>query len=149
MSKKIAWAMIGWCCLFALWLTVGCGGMPVEPTLTFSNDACSYSGPTKIPSEFQITWAVEENEHPAAIYAIVTLDPGKSVEELSKIPAEEPPPAWVHKLSYDTALTAGTFTKSFDLGSNASFQGGSIYMVCFYADQSAAFGAVGPIEVRD
>ena len=120
-----------------------------EPTLLFHENGCSYSGPTAVASIFNLTWIIEDSGHSAYIYAIVTLDQGKSVHDLAVIPAEDPAPSWVHKLNYDLETTPGTFTISSDLSENASFQEGPIYIVCFYADQNTAIGAVGPIEVKE
>jgi hypothetical protein len=132
-----------------LLILMACGSKtPSEPTLTFHENECSYSRPATIPSMFTLTWIIEESEHPASIYAIVTLDQGKSVRDLVVIPAEDPPPTWVHKVSYDLATSSGTFTKSINLSENAAFQGGPIYIVCFHTDENTAMGAVGSIEVK-
>jgi hypothetical protein len=148
MEKKTLLTRIIWLAL-PLLILMACGSKtPSEPILTFHGNECSYSGPATIPSMFTMTWVVEESEHTASIYAIVTLDQGKSVQDLAVIPAEDPPPAWVHKVNYDLATSPGTFTKSINLSENAAFQGGPIYIVCFHTDENTAMGAVGPIEVK-
>lgn len=132
-----------------LFLLTSCDSkVSTSPTLTFHEGDCSYSGPSTIATEFTLTWNIDDPDHIGYIYEIVTLDPGKSVQELSTIPAEEPPPSWVHKINYGVELNTGQYTESVDLTANAAFQEGPIYIVCFYADEDTAIGAVGPISVN-
>jgi hypothetical protein len=126
----------------------GCSNTPTTPTLTFDAKGCSYSGPATVSPAFTLTWIIEKSVHSAFIYAIVTLDQGKSVQDLAAIPAEDPAPSWVHKLGYDLEISPGIFTKSFDLSANSVFHEGPIYIVCFYGDENTAIGADGPIDVK-
>ncbi len=129
-------------------LLVGCNEISTLPTLTFTVNGCAYDGPDNVDEVFDLDWIVQESDHPGFVYAVVTLDPGKSVEDLASIPAEDPAPTWVHKLSYDSALSPGTYHKSLDLSTNAAFREGPIYIVCIFTDEARAIGAVGPIKVR-
>jgi len=134
---------------FSLFLLASCGGKDSSsPTLTFQENSCSYSGPSTIAAEFTLAWNIVDSNHDGYIYEIVTLDEDKSVQELSTIPAEEPPPSWVHKINYGVELNTGQYTKTIDLTSNAAFREGPIYIVCFYADKDMAIGAVGPLSIN-
>lgn len=134
--------------LICILLLAGCGKISTSPTLTFTANGCVYDGPDKVDEQFDVDWIVEESEHTGFIYAVVTLGEGKTVEDLASIPANDPAPGWVHKLSYDSTLSPGTYHKSFDLGANAAFREGPIYIVCIFTDEGTAIGAVGPIKVK-
>lgn len=85
-----------------LLLLIACGSKTSsEPTLTFHENGCSYSGPATVASQFTLTWIIEDSGHSGYVYALVTLDHGKSVQDLATIPAEDPPPSWVTKLDAD------------------------------------------------
>ena len=141
MSKRILVVML------LLTLCAGCGGKESEPTLTFDADGCTYAGPGQVDQRFTVTWVIQETGHTGYIYALMTIDEGHSLSDLQALPAEDPPPAWAHKLNYDWAPQAGTTQKTFDLSSNAAYQQGPVYLVCFFVDHDTAIGAVGPIEV--
>lgn len=97
---------------------------------------------------FNINWVIEDPVDEGAILQLVWLDSGKTVKDLAVIPAADPPPDWVHKLSYAIEFGKGNFKESFDLSNNASYKGESIYIACFYADRESAIGAVGPFEIK-
>lgn len=121
---------------------------PVEPTITYAENNCTFEGPSKISMPFKINWVIEDSAVDGAILQLVTLDTDKTVQDLAVIPAADPPPDWVHKLSYAIEFGKGNYEESFDLSNNASYKGEPIYIVCFYADQENAIGAVGPFEVK-
>lgn len=132
-----------------LLLLMACGSKTSsEPTLTFHENGCSYSGPATVASKFTLTWIIKDSGHSTFIYALVTLGQDKSVQDLATIPAEEPPPSWVTKLGFDLKTSPGTYTESIDLSRNALFHEGPIYFVCFFADEDFAMGADGPIDVK-
>jgi hypothetical protein len=149
-GKLMKQALMTGIALFALplLLLVACGSRnSSEPTLTFHRNGCSYSGPATVASKFALTWVIEESDHSAFIYGVVTLSQGMSVQDLATIPAEDPPPSWVTKLNAAMETHPGTYTESVDLGANAVFHEGPIYIVCFFGDEDFAMGAVGPIDV--
>lgn len=125
----------------------GCSSQPSEPSLIYNEEGCTYSGPTRLEKSFNINWTVEETFPLTAILQIVSIDEGKNLADLENLPAVDPPPAWVQKLMYDMATRAGSSVATFDLGPNASFKGGSIYIVCFSSSKENALGAVGPIQI--
>jgi hypothetical protein len=53
----------------------------------------------------------------------------------------------VHKLSRDEAFSAGSRSHEVDMTPGAAYDGEPIYIVCFYADEDTASGALGPLEV--
>jgi hypothetical protein len=131
----------------ALVLFAACSTQPSSPTVVFRGDHCRCRGPDFVPAEFTVHWILEDPVTSGAILQFVTIDPGKTVEELATIPAEDPPPAWVHKLNYDVGFTPGNYTSEINLGDNSDYSGEPLYIVCFYADRESALGAVGPIRV--
>jgi len=132
-----------------LLLLIACGSKTSsEPTLTFHENGCSYSGPATVASQSTLTWIIEDSGHSGYVYALVTLDHGKSVQDLATIPAEDPPPSWVTKLDADYQTSPGTYTESVDLSENAIFHEGPLYFVCFFSDEDFAMGADGPIDVK-
>jgi hypothetical protein len=132
-----------------LLLLIACGTKTSsEPTLTFDENGCSYSGPATVASQFTLTWIIKDSGHSAFVYGLVILDHGKSVQDLASIPAKDPPPSWVTKLNAYYQASPGTYTESIDLSANTLFHEGSIYIVCFFADEDFAMGADGPIDVK-
>jgi hypothetical protein len=121
---------------------------PVEPSITYAENNCTYEGPSKISMPFNINWVIEDPANDGAILQLVSLDAGKTVKDLAAIPAADPPPDWVHKLSYAIEFGKGNYKASFDLSNNASYKGEPIYLACFYADQESAMGAAGPFEIK-
>ena len=138
-----------------LLLLIACGSktsskptLTTEPTLTFHENGCSYNGPATVASQFNLTWIIEDSGHSGYVYGLVTLDHGKSVQDLATIPAEDPSPSWVTKLDADYQKRPGTYTESVDLSANASFHEDPLYFVCFFTDDDFAMGADGPIDVK-
>lgn len=135
--------------IMMLVVAASCNQPAAIPTLTFSQEGCIYSGPNSLPARFELTWTIEESDHSAYIYALVTLEEGKTVQDLAGMPGEDPPPAWVRKLNYSLEVEPGTYTQTIDLGVNAAYDGRPVYLVCFFADQDNAVGAAGPIDIKN
>jgi hypothetical protein len=118
-----------------------------EPTLTLDENGCTYSGPVELSTTFTLTWHVADLGHSAYIYAIATLDQGKSIHDIAAMPAVDPAPLWFHKISVDFTPSPGVYTKVIDLSANSLFTGGPIYFACFFPDMDTAVGVDGPIDV--
>jgi hypothetical protein len=56
---------------------------PSEPTLRLSEDGCTYVGPSELPTTFTLTWSIVDSEHPAYIYAISTVEEGKTIDDVA------------------------------------------------------------------
>jgi hypothetical protein len=138
-------------CAILIFLSIlaGCRSRSSSPTLTFHESGCSYEGPDTLERSFVLEWIVSESRTSTSIIALVSVNPGKTVADLASMPAEDPPPAWVHKLDYGVAMSPGTHTKHIDLDANASYHGEPIYLVCFDAEEDFAIGAIGPFEIRE
>lgn len=134
-------------CAVFIFLSVLVGCRSINPSLTIHESGCSYKGPDTFEKSFILEWVVSKSRTSTSIIALVSVDPGKTVEDLASMPAEDPPPAWVHKLDYAVAMSPGTYTKSVNLGANAAYHGEPVYFVCFDAEEDFAIGAAGPFEI--
>jgi hypothetical protein len=118
-----------------------------DPELLFTKDGCQYKGPTSLTHQFNLRWTIQESPHSASIHAIVQLAAGKTVGDLSQIPASEPPPAWVQKLGYALEFNSGSYVIAYDLDTIYHFDDRQpIFIVCFFTDMEKAIGAIGPIR---
>jgi hypothetical protein len=135
------------CLVLILILNAACTARPIEPTVTFSGNQCAYAGPDRVPMRFTIRWTVENPIPLGSILQLVTLDPGKMLQDLEALPAEHVPPDWVHKLSYDFAFSPGSRSYDVNLSWNADYGGEPIYIVCFHGDKEVPLGAIGPLKV--
>lgn len=134
-------------CLLAFLLTC-CQNTPSQPTITFSTQGCTYTGPDRISPQFTIAWEVEDSVDYGAILELFSIDGAHELDDLSSMPATHPLPGWITKLSYDYSLGPGSYSKSIDLTSNAAWKGDEIYIVCFSSLQDTALNAFGPFQVR-
>jgi len=168
--KKVIWLSIG---IFSM--TVGCQPIPTAlpatptrlPTATLSTTAtarlppaftvtikgkeCTFDGPMTIPyGEFTIKLVIAKQKISEMGYGLVTIDEGKTVEDLKTTTAAQPD--WVHRLAGEHKLE-GTSSRAFDLAVMPAFyKGEPFYVVCFYTDPELSLrqniGAFGPIEVK-
>jgi hypothetical protein len=129
-------------------LFVGCTGLPRDPTVTFSEEGCTFDLPERVNEEFVIYWTVEESASGTVILEVVIADPAMSLEEIASLPAIDPPPEGITKLSWAVAMSPGVYSKEVDLRFNAAYHGEPVYIVCLSPYEEAALGAGGPLEVK-
>lgn len=116
------------------------------PTLTFTSDDCSYSGPKTIQKDATINWVINDDSHEEYAYFVLTLEEGKSIDDLTSWHSSEQP-GWTRILYWEQAIAGNqTKTKQMNLGANAAYQGEPLYFVCFFGDNK--FGQAGPIKVK-
>jgi hypothetical protein len=123
--------------------------VPPEATLTFSGDICTYSGPKSLPGKFNINVVVEGQAETMYGYVLVTIEEGKTIEDLQAWPSTDPP-GWLKDQLRDTGpvFGSGNTKQNADMWSNPSFSGGPIFLVCFVDDTTTRkIGALGPIEI--
>ena len=116
------------------------------PTLTFEDNKCTYSGPSKLPSIFTLTWVI--NDPPSShAYIVVTLDEDKTFDDLQDaLDVIGPELEWVHLISRDfTPAGDISLTKEHNLAANYLFHGEPIYFVCFFDDLT---DLTGPIPIK-
>jgi hypothetical protein len=147
--KTKQFLMIGNGMIVILMLLTACGqsatqGSP-EMTITFSGDTCTYSGPKSLPDKFDINIVVEGQGNARYGYVLVTLDEGKTIEDLQAWPSSDPP-AWLKDQLRNTGpvFGPGNAKQILDWSSYESVVT-PIYFVCFADDRK--IGALGPIEV--
>jgi hypothetical protein len=132
----------------ALVLAAGCSQIAGEPTsvptpekttITFGDKDCSLSGPLSVPAGIvEMDWLTTSNEHDMYAIAILTLDEGKTIEDLKKWKSFDEP-GWSKLLSFRDA-EANSTTELF-----INIDKGPFYFVCFNPEQ--IIGALGPVEV--
>ena len=134
--------------LFLVLFLSGCTIEPRQPTVTFTEQDCTYAGPERIPVQFTLMYTVDEAVTYGAIVEVFSIDASHELADLVSMPASHPIPEWITKLAYDFTLIPGTYSKSIDLSNNAAWNGEPIYLVCFSSEEAIALNAFGPLEVR-
>jgi hypothetical protein len=118
------------------------GDFEAAMTVVFEGDACSYDGPKTIPAgRVTVNWRIEGRPRDGYALAIVTLDEGKTFEDLDAWPSIGQP-LWthLHALQERDPDDLSPFT--------ALVTEGPIFVVCFTADPEAKVGVLGPVEVE-
>ncbi len=151
--KTKQFLMIGSSMIVILFLLTACGQSlsasptqgPPEVTITFSGDACTYSGSKSLPDKFNINIVVEGQGKTKYGYVLVTLDEGKTIEDLQAWPSSDPP-EWLKDQLRDTGpvFGPGNTKQNLDWSSHESVVT-PIYFVCF--GDYRKIGALGPIEI--
>jgi hypothetical protein len=112
---------------------------PEKITITFGDKDCSISGPLSAPAGIvEMDWITTSQEHDMYAIAILTLDEGKTIEDLKKWKSFDEP-GWSKVLSFRDAEGNST-TELF-----INIDKGPFYFVCFNPEQ--IIGALGPVEV--
>ena len=151
--KTKQFLMIGSSMITILLLLSACGQSPSIPptegppevTVTFSGDTCTYSGSKSLPDKFNINIVVEGQGNTKYGYVLVTLDEGKTIEDLQAWPSSDPP-AWLKDQLRDTGPVFGPGNTKQNLDwSSYDVVVTPIYFVCFADDTK--IGALGPIEI--
>ena len=145
-SKQLL--MISSSVIIILLLLSACGqspSVPPEVTLTFSGDTCTYGGPKSVPDKFNINIVVEGQGNTKYGYVLVTLDEGKTIEDLQAWSSSDPP-EWLKDQLRETGpvFGPGNTKQNLDWSSYESVVT-PIYFVCFGDDRK--IGALGPIEI--
>lgn len=111
-------------------------------TITFSSgNQCTLEGLNTIPAGTNaFNWIEDIQEYEKYGLAVVTLDPGKTIDDLQAWPTTDQPP-WVQLVDLEEATPGSRSTLVVDVTQ------GPIYFVCFYANPETKFGALGPVEV--
>lgn len=116
------------------------------PTLTFTSEDCSYSGPRTIEKDATINWVINDNSHEEYAFVMLTFEEGKSIDDLTSWHSGEQP-SWVRVLYWEQTDSGNqTKTKQLNLGANAAYKGEPLYIACFFGD--VKFGQAGPIKVK-
>jgi len=116
---------------------------PVDITVTFDGNECTYDGPDTVSAgEITVNWNIKDQDHEKFGLAIVTLDEGKTLENLDVWPSVDKPP-WA-------TLVAFAETRPGSLSPMvADVTEGPIFLVCFTAYPERKIGVLGPVEVGD
>ncbi len=115
-------------------------------TVTFSGDACTYDGSAAIPAgPVTVNWAIKGQPRDGYAVALVTLDEGKTFEDLDAWPSVGKPP-WAELVALEERFPEEGSPD--DLSFVAEVTEGPIFLVCFTRDPRAKVGVLGPIEVE-
>jgi hypothetical protein len=145
--KKIL--IISTCITIFLLLLNACGQSPtVQPTITFSGETCTYSGPKSLSAKFDLNVVVKSQTDTVYGFVIVTLQAGKTIEDLQVWPSVDPP-EWLKNMLNDTGpvFASGTTKQNVDLAAYSYYSGDPIYFACFADKPTRKIGALGPIEI--
>ena len=112
-----------------------------DMTVTFDGNECTYDGPETVPVG-QITAKIENQSQKMFGLAIVTLDEGKTFEDLDAWPSVDKPP-WAELIIFAEAPERGHSIVAVDVTK------GPIFLVCFTAYPEAKIGVLGPVEAGD
>ena len=141
------------CVLLILTILIGCTAKNPTLSLTFNDagDVCTYKGPDKFQyGTFTLNLVQGKNPAGTIGYAIVTLDEGKTVDDLKAWNSTDTPP-------FATVLTyGGPYSQDsnfdFDLSKMAAYvQGKPLYLACFSQAKGGeikAVGNFGPIDIK-
>jgi hypothetical protein len=121
-------------------------------TVKFSEDGCTYAGPTSIPNgKFNVNWSVNDRKHNKTVLLIITLAEGKTIDDLKADHSGEAPP-WVTVLWNDEEDAFGSVLDKVrgyqfvhDLKTLDGYQGEPLYLVC--GNEEVPTNPLGPIEV--
>ncbi len=147
-KRSIGFLLI--CMILSAMILSSCGGSSSKtPTIIFDTDNCTYDGPKTVPSTFTMHSTVKEyHENEWFMYAVVTLDEGKTIKDLQALPADAGQPEWTKLISRDISdPDHQELIKEHNLAINALYHGEPIYIVCF--NNGSNIGAAGPIQVKD
>ena len=151
MNSKKAFRMIGG--LLILLFLIGCNAssQAPNPTLTFTQGKCTYSGPqTNSAAAFKVSLVLSNKNTPESGFALVTLQNGKTIADLKALQSTDPP-AWLTDIDDEGYIHKST-TFPYDLTKYSYWhQGEPLYLVCFQLDSKATvqkIGAFGPIIVK-
>ncbi len=110
--------------------------LPTPINLTFEGDSCSYAGPMEISAgRVTLSWDIQGIARDGYGVALVSLDEGKTFEDLDAWASTASPP-WSSVHTFRDRSPSDT-----------SVREGEIYGVCFTASPQAKVGVVGPIVV--
>jgi hypothetical protein len=116
----------------------------LRPTMTvvFEGNVCSYEGPTAIPAgSVNVNWTIKGQPRDGYALAILTLDEGKTFEDLNAWPSVGKPP-WAELVALEERFADSLSPFVADVTE------GPIFLVCFTAYPEAKVGVLGPIEVE-
>ena len=131
-------------------LVSACGGgekaspTPVPPTMTvtFDGNECTYDGPDTVSAgQITVNWNIKGQARDGYALAIVTLDEGKTFEDLDAWPSIGAP-SWATVVAFKEEFPANLSPFVADVTE------GPIYLVCFTAHPRAKTGVLGPVEVE-
>jgi hypothetical protein len=127
-------------------LASGCGNNPNHAlTITFRDNQCTYDGAKSVVSGEVSFTMVDKNQDFDAAMIVLTLDEGKTIEDLKALPPNQgEDPLWSHRVGEaDRHVHPGeryTF--------KATIETGPIYLICFSGSPELISGVLGPIEVK-
>ena len=144
---KIYRIMVGLLVLLGL---AGCKSSPL--TITFKENTCTSSGPTKFSDKkFTLVLVIDAKEHNGYGLGIYTLAKGKTLEDLKSLGFGATQPDWATLVLAFGPHTSGTYTYTVDPYQNTVYQGEPLYFICVYRDtevQATTFGYLGSVEVK-
>jgi hypothetical protein len=125
-------------------ILAGCAAAK-ELTVTFEGNLCTYDGPKAIPAgENSVIMDVKDQSKESYAVFILTLDQGKTLDDLKALPADADHPSWSHIVGGSEEGRPGkrnTF--------KVTVEKEPIYLVCVApAPPGLIVGVLGPVDVE-
>ena len=128
-------------------LMSGCGSNKILPrslTVTFSGNKCSYSVEKAVAAGEINFILIDNNPDLDAAMIALTLDKGKTVEDLKALPVNQgDDPLWSHRVGAPDRHVRPGASYTF----KATIKKGPIYLICLSGSPEGISGVLGPIEV--
>ncbi len=117
------------------------------PTLVFENNQCNYSGPSSLPTDFTLTWKINDSGSSTYAYVVLTLREGKTLQDLQdSLSLSSDQPEFTNLISRDYSNLGNLILKKeHNLAANGLYHGEPIYIVCFFDNETEA---IGPIMIK-
>jgi hypothetical protein len=148
---ETAWRIVAIGLVIAVVATACAGGkgetgtVADEITVTFDGDQCAYNGPASVPAG-QITVILDvedQKDYDGYGLAVVTLDEGKTFDDLDAWPSAGQP-LWAQLHGLLDGIPQGSRSEM----TVAAFEG-PLFLVCFTATPITKTGVLGPVKVVD
>jgi hypothetical protein len=137
----------GFAAVILMVLASGCGTNQTQNhslTVTFGGNQCSYNGEKSVAAGEVSFTVVDENQDLDAAMIVLTLDKGKTIEDLKALPPNTgEDPLWSHRVGEANRHVRPGERYTF----KATIKKGPIYLICFSGSPELITGVLGPIEV--
>jgi hypothetical protein len=123
---------------------------PVPPSMTvaFAGGTCTYDGPKAVPAgPINVIMDVKDQDREAYALVIVTLDQGKTINDMKAWMPSTAQPSWAQIVAENEEGLPGKRNTFAAWISSDTVAKGAIFLACFSKPPEVSIGALGPIEV--
>jgi hypothetical protein len=142
---KLTFSLIVTLLLSALLITACRTAAPTssQPSITFEDDKCTYSGPRPIPAGISTTvnWVIKNKDRTKYGLYVFTLDAGKTEKDLMASANDPHPPSWSHIVGSSESAPNKI------LQASVNTTKGPLYFTCWFSLPDTMFQIIGPVAV--